>query len=169
LRWHERLFIQWWGRKVISFITLVVLTSIFSFTFTFYNLCKNNFVEELLSKFCYIMKRNRQFRYFPPKIYFFFLLNRKIDPKKVRSDSTSRDIVFSSKEFTFQPEIGGNSRDEGPSHWGPKLKGVEPQCLPLVGWKVVLLVREVIPLLLLGNLIGEKCYLRPLRMMPLTP
>jgi hypothetical protein len=46
---------------------------------------------------------------------------------------------------------------------------VEPQCLPLVGWKVVLLVREVIPLLLLGNLIGEKCYLRPLRMMPLTP
>jgi hypothetical protein len=79
------------------------------------------------------MKRNRQFRYFPPKIYFFFLLNRKIDPKKVRSDPTSRDIVFSSKEFTFQPEIGGNNRDEGPSHWGPKLKGVEPQCLPLVG------------------------------------
>lgn len=56
-------------------------------------------------------------------IFFLFLpLNKKINLKRVKSISKSRDVTSLEEEFMFQPEIEKNSQEQGSIRLGPRTR-----------------------------------------------
>jgi len=72
----------------------------------------------------------------------------------------SRNVVTSDKEFKFQLETRGNSKEQGPSHWSI-IKRDGALTLTSSRGGVALPAREVFLSLLLVILRGEEGYLMP--------
>jgi len=88
-------------------------------------------------------------------------LNKKINLKRVKSISKSRDVTSLEEEFMFQPEIEKKTvKNRGPLDWVLEQEGVAHHHPSLVGKRVDFLV-GVIFLRLLGSLGREKGCLNP--------
>ena len=153
--------------RVISFITLVTLASIFFFYFHSCNFSvKTNLLKISWASSFFKKKRNYHFMYFSLINFFLFLLKKQtLNESDLSLEvGTLLSLVMS---LGFNQELKKAVKDIGPFDLALKLERVELQRPPLVWGKVVLIIREVLPLLFLATS-GERGYIKPLRMMPLA-
>jgi len=100
-----------------------LLLSFFFFYFHFLWFLKNYSIEKTLIHLYSNLRVKNLFLVFFIFIFFLFLpLNKKINLKRVKSISKSRDVTSLEEEFMFQPEIEKNSQEQGSIRLGPRTR-----------------------------------------------